>query len=133
VINIKEASKKMADLLRKGYTMMNLSCPVCNNPIFRDKNGEKFCPICNRTVLIVNDKSITSPKISNSNKQEVLNLENQFDDKTIILLKEVVLNKINLIANKLNSEDQFEAIENYTNLLLKLIKLFKKVGKLNNH
>ncbi|MFX1356732.1 MAG: Sjogren's syndrome/scleroderma autoantigen 1 family protein [Promethearchaeota archaeon] len=123
----------MAELLRKGYTMMNLSCPVCNNPIFRDKNGEKFCPICDRKVIIVGEKSSTSLKIPNSTKGEIQNSENQFDDKTIILLKNIVIDKISLIANKLKSEDQFEAIKNYTYLMLKLIKLFKKIGKLNNN
>lgn len=133
MIYIKEASKKMADLLRRGYIMMNLSCPVCNNPIFRDKNGEKFCPICDRKVLIVDEKSFPSPEISSSTKGEIENSENQFDDKTIILLKKIVIDKINFVANKLKSEAQFEAIENYTHLMLRLIKLFKKIGKLNSN
>ena len=133
MIGIKEASKKMADLLRKGYTMMNLSCPVCNNPIFRDKGGEKFCPVCNRKVLIVDDKNISSPIISDLNDKEIQNLENQVEDNTIILLKKIVIDKINLISNRLKNEDQFEYIEYYTNLLLKLIKLFKKFSKLNDN
>ncbi len=40
MIIIREEAKKMADLLRSGHTMLNLACPVCNNPLFRNKDKE---------------------------------------------------------------------------------------------
>ncbi|MFX0060538.1 MAG: Sjogren's syndrome/scleroderma autoantigen 1 family protein [Candidatus Hodarchaeota archaeon] len=136
MIKIKEASKIMANLLRNGYTMLNLSCPVCNNPIFRDKSGEKFCPICNRKVLIIenyDEKRLSSKEVLESSKQDTQILENQLDDKMTNALKKIVIEKINLIALKLKDELQFEFIEKYTNLLLNLITLLKKFENVNNH
>ena len=49
-----DEAKKMAQLLRSGNTMLNQACPVCNNPIFRNKDGKVFCPICNRELMFVN-------------------------------------------------------------------------------
>jgi UPF0148 protein len=136
VVKIKESSKIMADLLRKGYTMLNLSCPVCNNPVFRDKNGDKFCPICNRKVLIVDNydnkkNSLFEP--SNSTIPEKKDSENDLNRDIPNLLKKIVINKINLIVLKLKAEDQVENIERYTNILLNLIKLYKKVEIVKNH
>lgn len=120
----------MADLLRKGNTMLNYACPICNNPIFRKRNGEEFCPICNRKVKIVENElaqeklqpEIVSPfkKIRKINKNE---------QKTIWLnsFKEVLTNKIEWIMQKLNSETQIDLIERYAKILLDLYDLLKKV------
>ena len=58
MIIIKEEAKKMAELLRSGHTMLNLACPVCNNPLFRNKDNEILCPICNKRVLVKKNDSI---------------------------------------------------------------------------
>nr|MDO8085748.1 Sjogren's syndrome/scleroderma autoantigen 1 family protein [Candidatus Sigynarchaeum springense] len=44
--------KKMAKALREGARMLDLACPVCNNPIFQVRSGEKMCVACERRVLI---------------------------------------------------------------------------------
>lgn len=130
-IIINEDIKKMADLLRRGNTMLNLACPICNNPIFRKRNGEKFCPICNRKVKIVDNEleqdiiqtEIVPPlrKIKEINKNE---------QKTIELnsLKEVITNKIEWIIQKLNSETQIDLIERHVKILLDLYDILKKVN-----
>ena len=59
MIIIREEAKKMAELLRSGHTMLNLACPVCNNPLFRNKDNEILCPICNKRVLVKENDSIS--------------------------------------------------------------------------
>ena len=116
----------MADLLRSGYTMLNIACPVCNNPVFRNKEGEKFCPSCNRKVIIINDQ-ITQ----NIEKREITPANNRNDElisnKDVIKsLNEVIPKKMQWIIEKLKTETQLDLIKNYTDILSKLYDLLNK-------
>ena len=114
-----DEAKKMAQLLRSGNTMLNQACPVCNNPIFRNKDGKVFCPICNREVMFVNADNEKDFK----NKEEITK---KIQDKdSIYSLKEIILEKIEWIAQKLKSETQIDNIERYVILLTNFLDLFK--------
>ena len=122
MIEINEHIKKMANLLRSGNTMLNMACPVCNNPIFREKNGNTFCPTCNRKVLIVNNNTLQNNiiernEIQNNKKQEI-NAQNRHIE-VFNLLQEVLIEKIEFITQKLKNENQLHLIETYTNILAK--------------
>ncbi|MHA1505608.1 MAG: Sjogren's syndrome/scleroderma autoantigen 1 family protein [Candidatus Asgardarchaeia archaeon] len=39
--------KKMAEMLKKGGTMLGESCPKCGTPLF-EIEGEKVCPSCGK-------------------------------------------------------------------------------------
>jgi uncharacterized Zn finger protein (UPF0148 family) len=128
VINIKEDAKKMANLLKSGYTMLNLACPVCNNPVFKNKNGDTFCPICNRKVLLIN------PELSDNkdkyhipiNQKEVTNTE--VNDLTIYQnLKRVVIMKIKLFTSLLENEKDIEIVDKLTRSLIQLINLISQI------
>ncbi len=117
----------MADLLRSGHTMLNIACPVCNNPVFQDKEGEKFCPSCNRKVVIVNDQ-ITH----NFEKREIAiennrNSEDIRNKDVLNSLNEVILKKMQWIIEKLKMETQLELIRNYVDILSKLYDLLNKI------
>jgi len=43
----------MADLLRSGAKLTDLSCPVCSTPIFKFRSGELWCAKCQKKVVIV--------------------------------------------------------------------------------
>lgn len=47
--------KRMADLLRQGYTLTDLSCPVCASPLFRLKDGTLWCAKDEKKVVIVKE------------------------------------------------------------------------------
>jgi len=117
----------MADLLRSGHTMLNIACPVCNNPVFRDKEGEKFCPSCNRKVVVTNDQ-ITP----NFEKREIASENNRNSEEirnkdVLNSLNEVILKKMQWIIEKLKMETQLELIKNYTDILSKLYDLLNKI------
>jgi len=125
----------MADLLRSGYTMLNIPCPICKNPIFRNRNRETFCPICNRKVLIVENKSSKVNERSEKNKfPDSLNQTKKALDYNNIhnSVKEVIFDKIKWISERLKNETQFETIENYIKVLLNLYKLLEELIHLNN-
>ncbi|MFW9864899.1 MAG: Sjogren's syndrome/scleroderma autoantigen 1 family protein [Candidatus Thorarchaeota archaeon] len=121
----------MADLLRSGYTMLNIACPVCNNPIFQNKNKNKFCPTCNRDVLVVDNKtSQIHEKIEKGPIQEDPGIieDNNLTIPNFKPLKEVILKQIRFLTEKLNSESQLDLIERYTDLLSKFIEIWKKIS-----
>ncbi|MFX0038413.1 MAG: Sjogren's syndrome/scleroderma autoantigen 1 family protein [Promethearchaeota archaeon] len=124
-----ENIKKMADLLRSGSTMLNKACPVCNNPIFRNKDGNTFCPTCNRKVLIVKDEVYKENKIEEGKKihneqEKILNNRNTelFDS-----LQDIILEKIDITTKKLKNETHPQIIERYTIILLNCLKILKKI------
>jgi len=45
----------MADLLRQGDTLTDLSCPVCASPLFRLKDGTLWCAKDEKKVVIVKE------------------------------------------------------------------------------
>jgi UPF0148 protein len=47
--------KRMADLLRQGATLTDLSCPACGSPLFRLKDGILWCEKDEKKVVIVKE------------------------------------------------------------------------------
>jgi uncharacterized Zn finger protein (UPF0148 family) len=115
----------MAELLRSGHTMLNIACPVCNNPVFRNPAGEKFCPTCNREVRVVNEEADkkTHPEIKRN--KEIL--ENDIYNS----LKVNIRSKIEWIASELSSETDLELLEKYGRLLLLLLDVLIKLSSVD--
>ncbi|MFX0032681.1 MAG: Sjogren's syndrome/scleroderma autoantigen 1 family protein [Candidatus Hodarchaeota archaeon] len=114
----------MANLLRSGYKMLNKSCPVCNNPIFKDKKDKMFCPICNREVIMVSDE-YSIEKIKNDEKRRTPQIPD--NDTVLMPLKEVVIEKIKFLNDLLAKEIKIDNIKNYTKILLQLLKVLKYI------
>jgi len=122
VVHIKEDARIMADFLKSGHKMLSLSCPICNNPIFQNKSGINFCPICNREVLLVDkdsNKNDGDIKSTGNNPVEVTNLNSD--------IYSVLIEKINWIAHKLESETQLHIISEYLELILNLLNILEKL------
>ncbi|MFX0003047.1 MAG: Sjogren's syndrome/scleroderma autoantigen 1 family protein [Promethearchaeota archaeon] len=124
-----ENIKKMADLLRSGSTMLNIACPVCNNPIFRNKDENTFCPTCNRKVLIIKDDVYKGNKIEDGeriHKRQEKSVQNG-NVELFYSLQDIILEKIDVITKKLKNETHSQIIERYTRILLNCLKLLKKI------
>lgn len=121
---IREDAKIMADLLRGGYTMLNISCPICKNPIFQDKNGKKFCPICNREVIIAKNNFNSEQSanfIENINGENSLKISGK--PNILFSLRKVIIEKVKDINDKLKSENQIDMIKKFSDILLKLLEI----------
>ena len=133
---ITEDVKKMAELLRQGYTMLNLSCPVCKNPIFRNKKGERFCPICNRKVIMLEEMKANqnkSAKTSDTSHQEIKSemIFSDFDNSDKLdSLEKIIYNNIDIFTNKLQNETEIDLIDKYIGIILKLIEIILRLKKL---
>ena len=123
MIYIKDDAKIMADLLRTGHTMLNLACPVCNNPLFRDKNNEIFCSICKKKVIIKKNEDIEK----SSKPFEKKNETSEILEQNLNSLKTILEEKIKWVSQKLEKETQIDLIERYIEVLIKLFDLLKKI------
>ncbi len=122
MVHIKEDARIMADFLKSGHKMLSLSCPICNNPIFQNKSGTNFCPICNREVVLVDkdsNKNFVDIKPTGNNPVEVTNLKSE--------VYSVLIEKINWIAHMLENETQLHIINEYLELILNLLKILEKL------
>jgi uncharacterized Zn finger protein (UPF0148 family) len=121
VVFIKEDAKKMADLLRTGHKMLNLSCPICNNPVFQNKDGVSFCAICNREVIMAD--SVLEKKIEE--KETILNKNTKQVNIPHVLIT-ILNDKLNFITQKLEKENQLDIIEKYLKIIFDLLNLLEK-------
>lgn len=119
----------MADLLRSGNTMLNMACPVCNNPIFRNRDGNTFCPTCNRNVKVVSGSSPQDKLIKSEPQYKELEKEQNYNKKIELLnsLEEVLFEKVEIITNKLKNENHLQLIESYTKILINCFEILNKI------
>jgi len=118
----------MADLLRMGHTMLNIACPVCNNPIFQNKSGDKFCPSCDRKVVVVNDKTAQSSQNNSLNFKINLNIKTKLGEVVYSSLEDVISKKIQWIIEKLYVETDLEIIRSYIDLISSFLNLLNKIN-----
>ena len=131
MIYIKDDAKIMADLLRSGHTMLNLACPVCNNPLFRDKNNEIFCSVCKKKVIIKKNEDIDESSKLFEKKNETSEILEEIDDKVVYnlnSLKTILEEKLKWVSQKLEKETQIDLIERYIEVLIKLFDFLKKIN-----
>ncbi|MFX1321251.1 MAG: Sjogren's syndrome/scleroderma autoantigen 1 family protein [Promethearchaeota archaeon] len=134
MIKIQNNISKMADLLRSGHKMLNMACPICNNPIFQRRNGETFCPTCNREVSIIESKSHQINSKTNVNIDKNIIKEKSTvreHNDAVIFLKQVIIEKIDLFSKKLKKETQIDMIERYAKLLLDFYDILNKFSNLD--
>lgn len=87
------AVKKSAELLRQGATMLSLTCPKCNSPLFRLKNGDIVCPIHGKVIVVSSESEV----VEKSSIDLLLSIEKN-------ALRE--LERLNaLLVNELNIDD----------------------------
>ncbi|MHA1749976.1 MAG: Sjogren's syndrome/scleroderma autoantigen 1 family protein [Promethearchaeota archaeon] len=144
--------RKMAHYLMSGAKMLDLACPICNNPIFQLKNGEKACVVCERKVVF-EDELITEPEIHDSEMDgqvqhdvpsDLSNDENvdatpgiqmpsnnnvliEDDYKIFSTLKQSCLSKINILRKNLDNVTSASEIEVISRAIKELINILEKI------
>jgi UPF0148 protein len=106
--------KRMADLLRQGATLTDLSCPVCASPLFRLKDGTLWCAKDERKVIVV--KEGEEPEKASSaayNKLEA-----------------TLLAKVKDIQNKIQNTENVEELQNLSTTLSELLGNLEKIQKM---
>jgi len=121
----------MADLLRKGYTMLNQACPNCNNPIFRSRSGDMFCPSCNKPVVF-SEKIVDVLKNKKSKiEKDFVPSEDVHNFDTFTFLYSVISNKLNLIADHLSKETELSNFNGYLRTIHRILKILHQLKELD--
>jgi len=105
----------MADLLKQGATLSELSCPACASPLFRLKSGELWCVKCQKRVIVIKEGETTEEA-----------------SKSIMLsgLESTVLTKIKEVQTKINDEKDTEQLEKLSATLASLLDNLDKIKKM---
>ena len=94
----KDKFKVAADLLLKGAKMLNIACPVCNDPIFKLLDGSMFCSNCDKKVVYEADETkmdmiIDQPEMNPIQRKIdklAVELDNEKEPGKIIQLAELI-------------------------------------------
>ena len=106
--------QNMADLLKQGATLTELSCPACASPLFKLRSGELWCAKCQKRVITI--KEGETPEEAS---------------RTIMLsgLESTVLAKIKEVQEKINEEKDPEQLEKLSATLASLLDNLEKIKK----
>jgi uncharacterized Zn finger protein (UPF0148 family) len=107
-----ENIKIMANLLRQGSTLTQLSCPACSSPLFKLQNKDIWCAKCQKRVIIVKEGD-PEPEINKAPAFSGL-------EKTIML-------KIQNIEKQLAEENDPEKLTKLGETLSSLLENLEKI------
>jgi UPF0148 protein len=110
-----DAIKRMADLLRQGATLTDLSCPVCASPLFRLKNGILWCAKDEKKVIVVKEGEVTEKTVSNIAMDK---------------LEATLLSKVQDLQDKIQKTDNVEELQKLSTALSELLSNLEKVKKM---
>jgi UPF0148 protein len=107
--------KRMANLLRQGATLTDLSCPACGSPLFRLKDGTLWCEQDKKKVIVVKEGEETEKAATGT----------AYDK-----LEATLLSKVQQIQDKIQNTDNVEELQKLSVTLSELLSNLEKVKKM---
>ncbi len=107
--------KRMAELLRQGATLTDLSCPACASPLFRLKDGTLWCEKDQKQVILV--KAGQEPP-----KQE--------GSAPLDKLEATLLAKVEDLQTKIQHTDNLEELGKLSKTLSELLDNLEKIVRM---
>lgn len=104
----------MADLLRQGSTLTNLSCPACGSPLFRLKDQTLWCVKDKKKVIILK-------KVSNEEKPNNITYDK---------IEKTLLSKINKLQSKIENTEKPDELQKLTSTLSEILTTLEKINKI---
>jgi UPF0148 protein len=109
-------TKRMAELLKAGNTMLAESCPDCKVPLFKMKDGKIICPSCNRIAIYV----------KHGEEESISRFQ------TIDRLLSVVVSKLNELEPAIINEYDEIKLKSKIDLMISLIEAYERLMKLRS-
>ena len=109
------AIKRMADLLRQGATLTDLSCPVCSSPLFRLQDGTLWCAKDEKKVVIVKE-----------GEEPAQPSQGTAYDK----LETTLLGKIETLQGKIEKTEDATELQKLSTALSQLLDNIDKINKM---
>ena len=104
----------MAELLRQGATLTDLSCPVCASPLFRLKDGTLWCGKDEKKVVIVKEGE-EPPRTGNT---------------ALDTLEATLMAKVQDIQGKIQRSEDMEELQKLSTALSELLDNLEKIRKM---
>jgi len=107
--------QNMANLLKQGARLTELSCPACASPLFKFKSGELWCAKCQKRVIVVKEG------------------ETQEEATKPFMLSELestVMAKIKELQAKINEEKDPAQLEKLSTTLTSLLENLEKIKRM---
>lgn len=121
--NNQESIKAIADALKKGGTLLDAACPVCNSPLIKIE-GRVFCKVCNKEVIIYKDESQLPPAIQKALKRNAYSdLQGESN------VEKTIKGKIESLRKKLEETDNPDEIIKISEAIDKLVSTLKKINE----
>jgi UPF0148 protein len=111
-----EHIKRMAELLRKGATMTDLTCPACASPLFRLKDGTLWCGKDEKKAIIAKENEQTK---ENSNS-------------ALDALEATLTAKVQEIQGKIQKTEDTEELQKLSSVLSDLLDNLAKIKQMKN-
>jgi len=108
--------KKMAELLRRGATMLAESCPQCGSPLMKVEN-DIYCATCDRRIVYADSDE---------------EAETQAVKVLIPQLRETLIRKLSSLTNVLDTENDTEALTKLANLMVLLLQALHKLESMSS-
>jgi len=107
--------KKMADLLRRGATMLAQACPQCGSPLFKVGN-DTYCVACDRRIVVVRSG------------QE---LETPASNTVVSQLRETLIRKLKDVNELVAGENDVEALTKLARLMVLLLQALHRLESMS--
>jgi UPF0148 protein len=109
-----EKIQNMANLLKQGATLTELSCPACASPLFKLKDSQLYCAQCEKRVVVVKEGETPTQATSSMSMNT---------------LEATLMSKIGDIEKRINEEKDIEQLQKLSNTLNALLENLEKVRK----
>lgn len=133
--------KKMARFLREGAAMLDMACPICKNPLFKLKNGERACVVCERKVLLESEittdqestpgKDIEKKESREKNKEKTKKHENipfKIKENSWVQLRNACIEKMAYLSRLMNKEEDTGELLTISRTILNILEIMKKLA-----
>ncbi len=111
--------KRMADLLRQGSTLTDLSCPACSSPLFRLKDGMLWCAKDEKKVIVIKEGGESPAQVPKS--------RDAYDK-----LEATLMTKIVDLQRRIEETVDIDELQKITNALSELLNSVEKIKKIKS-
>jgi len=106
--------RRMAELLKSGAKMLDMTCPQCGTPLFQLSSGEIWCANCDKRVVVIKEGEREGPVVKPL-------LWEELEDTLLLKLKE--------INARMRVEEDAEELQRLVRLVFSLLETFENLKK----
>jgi UPF0148 protein len=111
--------KRMAELLMRGATLTDLSCPNCSSPLFRLQDDTLWCGKDEKKVIVVKEDEEPPKPVPESSL-----------NKTYEKLETILLAKIQDIQGKIERTQEVNELQKLTVALSELLNSLERIKRM---